>query len=1100
MAQRALIIGLGSTGYDVCKQLVERVQWEHGGLDKTPWLKILVLETEPLTGDGPLERNGIHLSVPKDEYAKILNRPGDYKDRFDPQGWFDAETLLPLGTTGVTKGAGNIRMVGRLTLLYNMQAVRDAVSARLSELSLGPLQLAIAQAGINPASAPLSSNIVVYVVGTLLGGTCSGGFIDLGYLLHDAFGRLAPAGEPIERVGIFSLPHPGYDANRWQRRRANAWAALNELNHYMAGHPYRARYLNHPVEVASVTPFDTTYLLQPRDGSPAVNGLDWAFEELQVVTSQFLHAEVFTANTAQIGARTVDRATNMSQGDINGSPQGYATFGISSVEIPGYLIAQGCCYRLGAEALDKYLGPRPNASAEADAFRVNRLGLSSEKLADRLFGGDPSNPDDRALKDRAQDEIRGAMGNARNAGSAAGDVLQALEGKLSLALAPRAVDGPPPADEAVNSALPPHIVALRAASNSSGLASSYRARVSDEMQRALLDIERGPAWCSVVLHGCQAWLQARLSELGAPDAMNTLDNAQRSAQNGLIEARERVAACAGDPFVALFGGRKAAVSRHLDEYETAASTMWSSGLEAILRRAERELWSKLLPWVSTVKARIDGPGQDNASLLERAQALQAELRSRAQVADGTTPRLNGTAIFEKNKTIGKAYDKTWADADGGSLVAAQQQFLLGWPDLPAVNQDAGTAARDAFFEPPTIEMKDDDLKRHESNCAEAMARAARRHFEAATAESVAPSVVTGGPQKLQQVWASAAPLLRVNRQHAGFDDAAASDINLVMLYPRDRPSLEPLVNGMAMTGITQIEGAASPQSVAFVRAYGGFPLAIIEGFQQQEQGNFRYSFEQQRSGRSQIWSRLDPGDGGWQPFYGDVDPDSEWRKGLFLSALALPRATPNGASAGSIIAPGAGCYVYTPPRPFGPGEHSITLPNDLRAIARLLRSREDVQVQLQQDMAHSRARLSAEEAAQKLHHLYTHIGQLGLSNSKIDLARNLVRDAANGAANGQANAANGASGDAAPRGVGASQAYTLMLQYWKHDAEISTLLKSIYEREGLMYYVKLHENEPGFMHSGYYCHHESHASTPQFLAPTIELLPERCPLCKNLCR
>jgi hypothetical protein len=46
MAQRALIIGLGSTGYDICKQLLERVQWEHGGLERAPWLEILILETE----------------------------------------------------------------------------------------------------------------------------------------------------------------------------------------------------------------------------------------------------------------------------------------------------------------------------------------------------------------------------------------------------------------------------------------------------------------------------------------------------------------------------------------------------------------------------------------------------------------------------------------------------------------------------------------------------------------------------------------------------------------------------------------------------------------------------------------------------------------------------------------------------------------------------------------------------------------------------------------------------------------------------------------------------------------------------------------------
>ena len=595
MAQRALIIGLGSTGYDVCNYINQRIQWEQGGMDRVPWLKFLILETEPPAGTGELEQNYVHLTINAPDYEGLINNPGRYKSQLDLESWWDKDALLQLGDKALTKGAGNIRMVGRLAFLFPSLAmqIRNGIQARLDALqSLTPQQAQSARGLLPDGSNPpinLGDEIIVYVVGTLCGGTCSGAFIDLGYLLHYEF---ASTGYKIARRGLFSIPNMAYEALSNQRRRANAFGALKELNHFMSGHQYSVQYPFHagrPENPTRYSPYDTTYLCQPAGGD------ENAFERVKITTAQFLHNDVFNSVAAQIGAKTVDSAASMFGGDKNGSPVTFYSFGTSAAEIPGYLIAQGCCYRLGVEALDAFIAPRPNALQEADAFRIKNLGISREEMAARLLRDPDVDPTGEAgvnIPSRLQAQVAGAVAGASSAGRNAANDLANAEERVNAAFTPRRDDSPAVSDSQATNVLPPHIIPRRIEANSQILRGIYTRDLDREIQIALRDPNRGPVWCETILDETQKYLESRLKELSSGAHADNLERAAKSTRNALGAARARVDACATDPFVALFLGRKRAVERELVVYGEAANSAYRRRLDAMLFAPEKKCSAK----------------------------------------------------------------------------------------------------------------------------------------------------------------------------------------------------------------------------------------------------------------------------------------------------------------------------------------------------------------------------------------------------------------------------------------------------------------------------------------------------------------------------
>lgn len=384
--RRTLIIGLGSTGRDICDDILRRIVWSSGNnsLDQVPWVDLLVLETELKAGIPSTQYHKFVSLVPRtDEIRSMVHQPAMYDGSLDLSRWMDHSLLG--GLPSLAMGAGGMRMAGRLA--FFAPSVFNEIKSRL----VGALQglMAVDKARVDKALPHLHGNFTledklqVFLVGTLCGGTASGCFLDAAYLTQ----RIADdLGYDIVVNGYFTLP-PISDTSLM--RRANTFAALQEWNHFLTlGTTYRVRYPdgNGKDFTSEEMPFDRSNLLQT---SPS---LDYA--TLKARTGDYLYSLAASLDFSTIFGKTVDGAVFMNGVDREGATRRWATLGISTLEFPAERLAEGCSLKLVLDTLDRMLAPAPAAAAESALTRAHlsagdlrkALGIENLKneIADRI--------------------------------------------------------------------------------------------------------------------------------------------------------------------------------------------------------------------------------------------------------------------------------------------------------------------------------------------------------------------------------------------------------------------------------------------------------------------------------------------------------------------------------------------------------------------------------------------------------------------------------------------------------------------------------------------------------------------------------------------
>jgi len=344
--KKTLVIGLGTSGKDICDSIAERLQWQYGSARNTPWVRFFVLETDRDVPRKALDGRDIQpLTIEPGDFASLINHTSPHDQEMDLSTWVDWDTLRRIPDGQVTAGAGNIRMVGRLALLYteNFNQVREGIRARVEELR--HLDVYTAQEAFKTAYGPnapeieLDSGLRVFVVGSLCGGTCSGTVTDFGYIVKDVLGT------STDKTGAFlTLPSENLDpstsssANRFKR---NAFAALQELNHFHYRRGDRAadrptiraggRVLN-----TGDDPYDAVYLLSPTGTEPA------DVDKLHRAIAERIYINIFNNSVDQY-ARLVD-AQHFT--DPTGHAFAFCTFGLATIEYPVQEVLKACTYRL----------------------------------------------------------------------------------------------------------------------------------------------------------------------------------------------------------------------------------------------------------------------------------------------------------------------------------------------------------------------------------------------------------------------------------------------------------------------------------------------------------------------------------------------------------------------------------------------------------------------------------------------------------------------------------------------------------------------------------------------------------------------------------
>ena len=665
---KTLVIGLGSTGTEILESLADRIDWEVGGLQRAPWVEFLAIETDVAKTSRFAGTDDFKtLGIPATSWRDILHRPEIYEPSIALSQWSDPETLAQLPAQSVDSGAGHIRMVGRLALLYppNYSEIKNAISQRLARLR--NLSDADAKTRLNTNNAGLTMDVQfavnaasgqtgvrVIVVGTLCGGTCSGTASDIGILLRTILK------DEEKTLGMFTLPHPNLgiaqkaDAEIW---KTNAYHALAELNQYHL-HTDTERYKTvkfpdkhdgDPVVPSDTMPYDLVYLLRPS----STENDDLARLTQAIADRMFLN--VFVPETDPMAYMVNAGPVTVQQGRAFA----FSTFGLSTIEYPMRRIMEALKYRLLVHAIDRWKDRKTEGPLE---LPLDDLGLTIPTLTEALLL-DEGGASIRAQLDAKKAELMRAVRSGKL------DAARKALGELRAAFETRAGDGLP------------GLVHRTVSSNRRRASDSIMQRVQGQVASQLLDYDQGPNRLLDLMQAVQPRIGAlrgwEPGESKASGASGVLDQMEAIRTNTLLG----IFFLKGKASAPLVGALSRAVD---DELKSRINVKIREGLQDSGDGQRREPGT-----LSIVDEETQRMARRLTNLRKRL-TTQADLwRTKKNELDYGAAKINGVSLFDPppNGTVdqeeGLAIDERQKEAVAARLIRSWDALIRGV--LPGVN-------------------------------------------------------------------------------------------------------------------------------------------------------------------------------------------------------------------------------------------------------------------------------------------------------------------------------------------------------------------------------------------------------------------------------
>lgn len=370
-----LVVGLGGSGKDVLFRLRRLIVERYGSLSYMPFVQFLHLDTDQTSAaqeqydvkadDDPLydevrfkpsEKVNLTIAGGTSRYVDNINTYPHVKRWFLTDG-----KIAQLGDLG--KGAGQVRMASRLglydgnnfnSLTSHLERTRRVLKDAANQKKAAHLDFQLD-----------ASKIHIFVVASLAGGTGSGVFLDLGYLLRQHF-------QAAERTGIFLLPgfFAGYPGAT--RMKANGYAALMELNHYSFGTHFHADWDGSGSDQMPPPPYSITYLIDSENAAGLQIGssgkeldcyqmvAEYLFQDFNLssfagrkravrINLENFNLRVFSHNYLNEALDVTNEGKNI-VGDTY--PTRFSSFGLSSIVFPTDRVHRACGARMARAILD----------------------------------------------------------------------------------------------------------------------------------------------------------------------------------------------------------------------------------------------------------------------------------------------------------------------------------------------------------------------------------------------------------------------------------------------------------------------------------------------------------------------------------------------------------------------------------------------------------------------------------------------------------------------------------------------------------------------------------------------------------------------------
>lgn len=372
-----LVVGVGGTGCKIVKRLKRTLHAEGAS---TMNVRFVGMDADLSEGIARSEAE-----LPLDRFVTLGGKP----IHFDPEDKTNAPMLdwLPVNDAGKLKvGASKLsdgqgckghRLVGRFA--YNYFAPDQFISLQETVdelLSLGRNPLDYRWGEVRYRYQP---GLAVYVIGSLVGGTGSGSFIDALATLHMLTEQAA--GEQSRFFsGLFLLPSVfQYRAigSQGYNHLATAYSCLKDLDLLLTTEDPELKKFSFygrakPYALKSRI-LDTCYLVDRYSGAGALMRDEDVYD--------FVATQMYATIGTPFGAASNSVQNNSHKTgivDAGGGLCSYSAFGLVGMDYSQTLLRRYCAARLGVDAVDQLLGEDiPQAEAERDAATfLNQLGLS----------------------------------------------------------------------------------------------------------------------------------------------------------------------------------------------------------------------------------------------------------------------------------------------------------------------------------------------------------------------------------------------------------------------------------------------------------------------------------------------------------------------------------------------------------------------------------------------------------------------------------------------------------------------------------------------------------------------------------------------------
>lgn len=385
VARPTVLLGLGGTGLHVLYRVRRRIIDRYGSHDAIPILRFLWVDTDPamearirsdagIPGDQSFQdAEMVNAGIPDATMLYEGIERGNYPHY---ASWFSLGQLRT--ETNVSEGAGTIRQLGRVAFTYHYAEVQEKLHVAARTACTDQAR----QRSAEVLETPTADGLRIILCSSVAGGTGAGMFLDAAYLAQRLAG-LSGVGAPLEVTGILTLPGAFVEAKGQDRREANAYAALKELNYFSyqpggAHNPlaflfgdtaFEAAYSDDPGGKVrhEQAPFDRCYLVDADN----LEGVSVSAERVMDMIADYLFTDFASSLAGRKRSVGTDIAKQVGQAtDGRDMPIRFFSLGMSTQSFPRAQVVEALAYRLAADVAKhwgKQLRQVTDSSQDGDA-------------------------------------------------------------------------------------------------------------------------------------------------------------------------------------------------------------------------------------------------------------------------------------------------------------------------------------------------------------------------------------------------------------------------------------------------------------------------------------------------------------------------------------------------------------------------------------------------------------------------------------------------------------------------------------------------------------------------------------------------------------